>query len=293
MKKMIKRIIPKSWKPKARKIYHLLIKPFVSILRRVFHFIPDRIELLLGKRDRLIPPKWMLYVGPGDFKAIGEKLLGHFIEPGGLKPGDTVLDVGCGIGRIAVPLTGYLKDGGSYEGIDIVADGIRWCKKNITPLFPNFHFYLANIYNETYNPKGKYKASEYKFPYEDETFDFVFLTSVFNHMLRQDIENYLSEISRVLKKGGRCLTTLFLLNKESLHLIDLKQSDFDFQYPFEGYRVNDKEKPGDAIAYDEAYIRQLYKNNNLEILEPIHYGSWCGRETCLCYLDYVFAFKKN
>ncbi len=292
MQKAIKRFIPTSWKPEARKLYYALFKPFVSILKRGFHFIPDKIELLTGKRSRLTPPKWMLFVGAGDFKAIGEKLLGHFIEIAGLRPGDRVLDVGCGIGRMAVPLTGYLKNGGSYEGIDIVTDGIRWCKKNITPLYPNFRFQLANVYNEAYNPKGKYKASEYRFLYKDESFDFIFLTSVFTHMLRPEIENYLSEICRVLKKGGRCLITMFLLNETSLKLIELKQSSFYFRYNFKGDRVNDKENPCDAVAYDEKYTRKLYNKNNLEILEPIYYGSWCGRKETLCYQDYIFSVKK-
>jgi ubiquinone/menaquinone biosynthesis C-methylase UbiE len=235
----------------------------------------------------------MLFVGAGDFKVIGEKLLGHFIEIAGLKPGDRVLDVGCGIGRLAVPLTGYLKDGGSYEGIDIVPDGIRWCKKNITPQYPNFRFQLADVYNETYNPKGKYKASEYRFPYEEESFDFIFLTSVFTHMLRPEIENYLSEISRVLKKGGSCLITMFLLNEESLKFIELKQSPIDFRCNFAGDRVNEIENPCDAVAYTETYTRELYEKNELEISEPIYYGSWCGRKETLCYQDYIFSVKKS
>lgn len=292
MKKVIKNLIPKPLKPAARKLYYTMIKPVVSILRRGFHFIPDKLELLSGKRDRLTPPVWLLFVGPGDFKAIGKKLLGHCVELGGLQPGDRVLDVGCGIGRIAAALTGYLKDRGAYEGIDIVADGIRWCRKNITPSFPNFHFQLADVYNETYNPKGKYRAAEYTFPYKEESFDFVLLTSVFTHMLGRDMENYLSQVSRVLKKGGRCLITLFLLNEESLKLIGAEKSSLDFQYRVEGYRVNDIENPGDAVAYDEKYMKELYKTNNLEILAPIHYGSWCGREKSLCYQDYVFAVKK-
>lgn len=81
--------------------------------------------------------------------------------------------------------------------------------KNITPKYPNFNFQLADIYNKMYNPQGKYKASDYKFPYANETFDFVFLTSVFTHLLPQDMERYLSEIARVLKKNGRCFITFF------------------------------------------------------------------------------------
>lgn len=37
-------------------------------------------------------------------------------------------------------------------------------------------------------------------------------------MLPSDVEHYLSEIARVLRKNGRCLVTFFLLNAESLQL---------------------------------------------------------------------------
>ena len=137
----------------------------------------------------------------------------YFVQLGGLKPDENVLDVGCGIGRMAVPLTKYLK--GVYEGFDIGPEAIKWCQDNISRRYPKFYFQVADVFNEKYNPGGKYKASEYKFPYDNDAFDFVYLTSVFTHMLPHDMENYLSEISRVLRNNGRCLITYYLLNEES------------------------------------------------------------------------------
>ena len=45
------------------------------------------------------------------------------------------------------------------------------------------------IYNKKYNPAGKCKWSEYGFSFETQSFDSVFLTSVFTHMLPQDMDN--------------------------------------------------------------------------------------------------------
>ena len=87
-------------------------------------------------------------------------------SPEGLKPDERVLDAGCGIGRIAVPLTEYLDESGGYEGFDIAPEGIAWCRENITPRYPNFRFQVADIYNKSYNPEGSQKADEYEFPYE-------------------------------------------------------------------------------------------------------------------------------
>jgi len=149
------------------------------------------------------PPKEMNFVGDGDFDAVGREFVRYFTEFAGLKPHHRVLDVGCGIGRMARPLASFLDRCGSYEGFDIVRVGIDWCRQNITPLCPNVRFRMADVFNPGYNPTGAFDAGEYVFPYKSQSFDFVFLTSVFTHMLPAGVENYLREIARVLKSAGR------------------------------------------------------------------------------------------
>lgn len=244
------------------------------------------------RRDELTPPKGEIFVGGGDFEEIGEEFLRYFIELGELKSNERVLDVGCGIGRMAIPLTEYLDEEGSYEGFDIVAKGINWCREKITPKYPNFHFQSVDVLNKNYNPYGKHKASEHKFSYEYKSFDFIFLTSLFTHMLPQDMKNYFYEVTRVLKTSGRCLITFFLLNTESKKLVDENLSTLDFKYNAEGYRTINKNTPESAVAYNGELIRRLYEKYGLNIAEPIHYGSWCGREDFLSYQDIVIAVKK-
>lgn len=209
---------------------------------------------------------------------------------GGLQPYQRVLDVGCGSGRMALPLTTYLSEG-SYDGIDIVAPSIDWCRKTYAPRYPNFHFHFGDIENKEYNPTGKIKASEYTFPFETSSFDFVLLASVFTRMLRQDMENYLSEIAHVLKRDGRCLITYFLLNPESLELIHEKVSHHTFQYQLAGCRVDRVDAPESVVAYDERAVRSLYEDSHLTISEPIFFGTWCGRKSSLSWQDMIFATK--
>jgi len=228
-----------------------------------------------------------------DFRKSGETYFHNYLEKiVELKPDDKVLDVGCSIGRLAMVLRKYLDYRGSYNGLDITPAAINWCKENITPKYSNFHFTLADLYNRSYNRYGKYKASEYKFPYTNISFDFVNLWSVFTHLLEKDLENYVSEISRVLKKGGKCLISFFLLNDESLKLIKENKSTMPFVHELGACRVLRKENPEFAIAYDEDFIRNVYKKNGLEIMEPIYYGNWCGRKTTFTSQDFVFAIKK-
>jgi len=267
--------------------------PLRKILKQVYYFPFDTFDLVLGRRDELTPPRRMISIGGGDFTATGKEFLRYFKGFGNLKPSESVLDVGCGIGRMAIPLTRFLIRHGSYEGFDIVKRDIDWCIKNISSKYTNFHFQWANISNRQYNPNGKYEAAKYKFPYSSEAFDFVFLTSVFTHMLPEEMENYLSEITRVLRKDGRSLITFFLLNDESRKLIRDGKTTLDFRYSFKGYSTIDKGIQESAVAYDEQYIRALYKNNGMILIEPIHYGSWCGRQDFLSYQDIIVAQRHN
>ena len=256
------------------------------------NFLNYNVSMRTGGRDPLLPPNWLPSVGGGDYTQIGEEFFEYFVHIAGLKPQERVLDVGCGTGRMARPLARYLQSG-NYDGIDIVAPSIKWCQNTYAHRYPNFHFHFTDIYNKRYNPTGSYQASEYRFQFETSSFDFVFLTSVFTHMLPQDIENYLSEVARVLTQRGRCLITYFLLTPESLKLIEEKASSIAFSYALEGCRVENKNVPESAVAYDESRIRELYEKHELNILEPISYGSWCGRKNGLSYQDIVVASKRR
>ncbi len=284
MKKFIRKYCPDRVQSFLRKLYYR-----VPVLRKLYYLPADVIDFLFFRRGELRPPRSRIFIGDGHFEEIGREFLGYFIDIAGLKPHERVLEVGCGVGRMALPLTNYLKEGGEYEGFDIVRQGISWCQEHITPRFPNFRFQLADVYNNLYNAKGKYRAEEYEFPFADNHFDFVFLTSVFTHMLPRELENYLAEIGRVLKGDGRTLMTFFLLNEENRAFVESGGSKFNRE--FQGCRVIDKNLPEAAIAYEEEYIRDLFQKYELEILEPIYYGSWCRRKEYLSSQDIVLAKK--
>ena len=257
------------------------LKPLVSTIRASFK-----------NRGALVPPRHLIdLVGGGDFGVIGDEYIEYFMTLGGLKPHHRVLDVGSGCGRMAVPLMGRISDEGGYWGFDILKEGVRWCKRKITSKRPNFHFFVSDIYNKTYNPTGKYRAHEFRFPYEDDFFDFVFLTSVFTHMLPPDMNHYLSEITRVLKPGARCLITFFLLNAESRNNMKGPKSIFKFSYELDNCWAVREDIPEAALAYDEDYIRGCLKAQGLKIIDPIHFGSWSGRKEFLSSQDIVLASK--
>ena len=247
-----------------------------------------------GRQRNLVPPIELMHDGPQsykEFKENGEEFLRHYLKLCGLRPHERMLDVGSGIGRKTLPLVTYLNEHGSYDGLELVKAGVDWCTAKYSTRYPNFKFHSIDVYNDLYNREGKYKASEYRFPFGDEQFDFVVLNSVFTHMIAKEIENYFEEIARVLKTGGRCLISFFLLNEESVRLIQEGKSTIDLRYQMGPARVASEEKPELAIGYDEDYVRQLYTKCGLQIREPISYGSWCGRTQYFSYQDQVLAFK--
>ncbi|GAA4456754.1 class I SAM-dependent methyltransferase [Nibrella saemangeumensis] len=273
-----------------------VVRPFVPaslrrIVKNLYISLEDQTELWLGKRDALTPPRSKIFIGGGDFKAIGQEFKRLFIEYGELKPHHNVLDIGCGIGRMAVPLTNYLNESGSYEGIDIVKMGIDWCRKHITPRFPNFRFQQADVYNSHYNPTGRYQAYEYQLPYPDNQFDFIFLTSVFTHMPPREIDQYLAEINRVMKSGGRCFATFFILNDESRRLMTSPESVYNFKHAVDGRYVHSTDDPDICSAVDETVLRAMLSSNNLTSLDPILYGTWCSRKDGISFQDIVLIEK--
>jgi ubiquinone/menaquinone biosynthesis C-methylase UbiE len=284
MKKLVRKYLPEKLQSRLRRAYYRY--PF---LRRIYYFPQNCLGSVFKKKDALQPPRSLMSVGDGNFDQIGREFLGYFTTIGGLQPNERVLEIGCGIGRMAIPLTTYLNETGSYDGFDIARAEVEWCKKNITLRFANFNFQRIDVRNDQTNPKGKFQASSYQFPMAAGQYDFVFLTSVFTHMLIEDIENYLKEISRVLKTGGRTLASYFLLNSETRALLKAKGSRF--KYPYGSSLAIDPKMPEASIAHEEKTLRGLYQKFNLRILEPIRYGSWSGRNSFLSAQDIIVAEK--
>lgn len=255
----------------------------------------ERLEVWTGQRDDLTPPRRLEFVGTGNFKEHGRLFTQRFQTIADLKPDSRVLDIGSGVGRIAVGLVKYLSPApnGGYDGLEIVKAGVEWCQQAITSRYPHFRFHHFDIYNKFYNPDGQIKPSEMVFPFADSTFDLIVLTSVFTHMLEHDVERYLSEISRVLKPDGRVYATLFLLNDESRQLVKAGRTTITLEPFTEVSMVRDPDVPEDAIAFEEEWVKAAIARAGLQLKDHIRYGEWVARKTFYDYQDTLVLVKRK
>lgn len=205
---------------------------------------------------------------------VGRAFLDAFAGLGGLQPDHAVLEPGCGTGRMAEPLAEYLGEAGRYDGFDVVPDAVEWCRRNISSGHPNFRFQHVDVRNPAYNPEGRLDPVSFRFPYGDDAFDFVFLTSVFTHMLPPEMRHYVSEIARVLRPRRSCLMTFFLLNDEAEEAIRAGRAERAFEHRGEGYRSTSAEVPERAVAYREDDVLALLEGAGLSLRAPIEHGRW-------------------
>ena len=247
--------------------------PSLRYVMRYLVYTPiDLLDTVTGRRNKNIPPKRLIYTGGGDFLAIGKKIVDHIRHHHLITPSSNVLDIGSGLGRIALPLTAHLTTG-RYEGFDIIKSGVRWCQKHITSKFANFNFQWIQLSNDLYTNKGA-DATHFVFPYKENEFDLAIAISVFTHMVPGEVENYISEIKRVLKSGGHCYATFFILNADSSFAMETS-TDFNFKFNHGHYSLLDEIVKSANVAYKEEYLRELFHKNSLEIVS-IEYGSWSG-----------------
>lgn len=125
----------------------------------------------------------------GQYERMGERLLDLLIELG-LAEGHTIVDVGCGSGRLPAAIT--RREGLphlEYLGTDVVRELIDYAKTKSRPNFRFQHHVKLSI------PAG------------DGTADFVTFFSVFTHLLHEESFVYLREASRVLKSDGRIVVS--------------------------------------------------------------------------------------
>lgn len=142
------------------------------------------IALLLEKHGT---EKAMSVAVGGDYEAVG-KLEYALLLQYGLERTHTVIDVGCGSGRLGFQLRKFLD--GRYIGIDVIPAFTEYAKMKCAR--PDWFFY---------------EAPGLTIPEDDGCADYICFFSVFTHLLHEETYKYLVEASRVVKPEGKIIFT--------------------------------------------------------------------------------------
>ena len=119
------------------------------------------------------------------------------IERSGIKPGMTVLDLGCGSGAFTPFVARVVGEQGKVYAIDIQPAMLKQLERK-----------LAKAENQDIKNIELKQASAYHLPFEDEALDLVYMVTVLQEI--PDRGRALREIRRVLKPGGILAVTEFL-----------------------------------------------------------------------------------
>jgi SAM-dependent methyltransferase len=247
----------------------------------------DLADRAAGRSDRLVPPRRLRgLAGDSDFLATGAELLGLLGTHGELRADSRVLDVGCGIGRLARTLTTVLAPvlGGAYVGFDPVAGAVAWCSAR----YPgHFRFVHADLRNDLYNPDGAVAATDYRFPVADGWATLAVATSVFTHLDRPAVDHYLAETARALAPRGVALLTFFLLDDGSRAALAAGRARQPFADPAGEQAIADRDVTMAAVAHDRASVLEALSRRGLDAA-AVHDGTWRGGAG-LSYQDLVVA----
>ncbi|WP_048152324.1 class I SAM-dependent methyltransferase [Palaeococcus ferrophilus] len=107
-----------------------------------------------------------------------------------IQTGETVLEIGFGTGHALVEMAGLVGEKGKVYGIDISSGMLEVSKKRLQK---------AGLLDRV----ELYRGDASRLPYEDNTFDAVFMSFTLELFDTPEIPKVLGEVKRVLKPGGR------------------------------------------------------------------------------------------
>ncbi len=131
---------------------------------------------------------------PGRWAPVAKAMIEHY----GLKPGDKVLDIGCGKGFQLYELT-QVMPGLEVYGIDVSDYAIKNCKEEIRS-----NLQVANAID---------------LPFPDSTFDFVFSITTLHNLPNYDLDKALCEMERVGKMNKYLCVESYRNEEEKTNLL--------------------------------------------------------------------------
>lgn len=218
-------------------------------------------------------------VGGGDPELIAKEVVTVIEKYTNLASSESILDMGCGCGRIAAALTQYVDRETRYLGIDIVPGLIDFARTFITPRFPSFHFALLNESNTSYDSwrrKGdNIGIANLAEAVPAQSIDLAISVSLFTHLDFAPALAMLTSIRNGLKNDGRVFMTVFVLDASARDGVAAGQTAFSFKQrtPSGKLFAERSDDPTFAVAYDDGLLDELIRSAGFQLERHVR-GYW-------------------
>jgi ubiquinone/menaquinone biosynthesis C-methylase UbiE len=246
--KMLRSVVPAT----SRLTYNPLFKAVVNsfdlfpklMYRELSKIPPNHMRIRVGVGNRILANQVIYVTGAKDFWM-------HCFHAGLCRLDSTIVDIGSGCGRYAHPLRDYRfkseRFSGRYVGIDIDQEMLDWCRQHYD--CDRFTFHRSSHASKAYRGSADGKPY-FALPLQNETADFVFSTSLFTHLLENELVNYCRESCRVLKPGSCMAMQCFSMD----HLPPTYGDRHTFRFRMGPAHVESLEVPEAAVAYEEKFL---------------------------------------
>lgn len=227
-------------------------------------------RMLFPKKDyvvhkgSLLPPPGLRFNGP-DYEN-DEFLLASSIKEAervitklGYTPRDFLVDIGCGQGRLSI---GLVRDFGNarYLGLDVSEASIQWCKRHIEKRYPSYKFQHVNVVNARYNPSGNPLPIDFHLPVTDGVADVVYMWGVVTNMEPEHVSVYASEMSRMLRHGGKTFLTANV--EDNVPEVSINP---------ENYTAFACQGPLHIVRYERQYFVDVFQRAGLALTETAYH----------------------
>jgi ubiquinone/menaquinone biosynthesis C-methylase UbiE len=161
-------------------------------------------------------------IGDGDFDIIGQIEL-SLLKLEGLQPTHTLLDLGCGTGRLAIHAVPYLAHG-HYIGVDIAPRILEQAQTRMSRA-------------STQGAKVSWQTqTTTRFSLPSDSVDMICAFSVFTHIEHEDAYHYLVDARRIVRPGGRMIFSCLPLELAVAKEIFRVQASVEFGQRWAGVR---------------------------------------------------------
>jgi SAM-dependent methyltransferase len=201
------------------------------------------------------PDEMRRLVGPTDDASFDNPGGGLVFPSVPVEAYDSVLDFGCGCGRLARQLMQQRPRPRAYVGIDLHRGMIQWCQRNLAPRAPGFRFVHHDVFHHTSNPLGRQPTAE--IPVDARSISLVCAWSVFTNLVETHARHYLTEVARVLRDDGYFHSTWFLFDKTGFPMMQ------EFQ---NALYINDLD-PTNSVIFDRDWLLATLAGLGLKVVE--------------------------